>query len=118
LVARTGDDVCELIPSGQGVIPIKKYYDVTAMTDELEISRQAWRDKRLRIRDHVVTDAKVLAGAPTVDGTRIETALIATFAVSGQYDDDAIASVLDTYPHLQRDAVVDAFTYERIPRAA
>lgn len=113
IIARTPDGESTVIPHGQGVLP-----DVDDLTEDVSIARQAWLDKKLRIRDHVVADTRVLAGSPTVEGTRIETALVATFAVDGKYDDDVITMIAQTYPHLTPEAIVDALEFEGIRRAA
>lgn len=113
IIAETGDGESIVIPYGQGVFP-----NLTALTDDALSSRRAWADGRLTLRDHLVTDTRILAGAPTVSGTRIETAILAAFAEEGSYDDEVIRTVSKTYPHLGRDAVVDAFEFEGIPRAA
>jgi uncharacterized protein (DUF433 family) len=116
IIARTPDGESTVIPYGQGAFP--KGPDTDELTHDLSVARQAWLDKKLRIREHVVADTRVLAGSPTVDGTRIETALVASFAAEGQYDDDVIASVEQTYPHLPTEAIVDALEFEGIRRAA
>jgi uncharacterized protein (DUF433 family) len=116
IIASTPDGESTVIPHGQGVLP--EEVDTDELTDDVSVARQAWLEKKLRIKDHVVADTRVLAGTPTVEGTRIETALIASFAVEGQYDDDVISMVEQTYPHLTAAAIVDALDFERIRRAA
>jgi uncharacterized protein (DUF433 family) len=111
LIAETGDLAVEL-PSGQRALPMLERLNV-----DLEAARTAWRDRRLPISRHVVTDASILAGTPVVDGTRIDTAVLATFARRGQYDDAVVADVLASYPRLSEAAVVDALRFEGV-RAA
>jgi uncharacterized protein (DUF433 family) len=114
IIASTPDGEHTVIPFGQSAMPVK----VKDLNDEVSAARQAWLDKRLRLKDHVVADTRVLAGSPTVEGTRIETALVATFAVDGEYDDDVLEMVTQTYPHLTVAAIVDALEFEGIQRAA
>jgi len=113
IIASTPDADSTVIPHGQGAFP-----NVEGLTRNVSAARQAWVDKKLQIRPNVVADTRVLAGSPTIEGTRIETALIATFATDGHYDDDVIETVEQTYPHLTPAAIVDALEFEGIQRAA
>lgn len=101
------------IPHGQGVFP-----DVQELTKDVAIARRAWVDRRLPLRGHVVADTRVLAGSPTVAGTRIETAIIRRFSTDGHYDEATIAAVAGTYPHLSLAAIVDALEFEGVRPAA
>jgi uncharacterized protein (DUF433 family) len=116
IIASTPDGDSTVIPHGQGAFP--HHVDVEGLTRDVSAARQAWVDKKLRIRPNVVADTRVLAGSPTIEGTRIETALIATFAIDGQYDADVIETVELTYPHLTKAAIMDALEFEGIQRAA
>lgn len=116
-----GGDVIVTRRDGGGsmTVPGKQLaLDVAALNDDLEAAREAWRTRRLRLRERIVADAKVLVGAPIVRDTRIETALIASFAVGGRYDDEVVRDVLANYPQLTAEAVVEAFEFEGVERAA
>lgn len=102
------------IRTGSGVIPMLTDH----LNDNLREARQAWVDQRLLLRPCVVADPRIVGGAPTLSGTRIETAFIAAFATDGQYTDETIAHVMRTYPQLTRDAVTDAMDFERLTYAA
>jgi uncharacterized protein (DUF433 family) len=114
IIAETPDGENAVIPWGQQAIPA----NVNELTDEVRAARQAWLDKRLQLKANVVADARVLAGTPTVMGTRIETALVATFAPDDGFDEDVVASVLQTYPHLTQEAVIDALEFEGLHQIA
>jgi len=116
IIASTRDGDSTVIPHGQGAFPHD--LDTDELTHDLAVARQAWLERKYRISDNVVADTRVLAGSPTVEGTRIETALIASFAVEGQYDDGVVSSIEETYPHLNTEAIVDALEFEGIRRAA
>jgi uncharacterized protein (DUF433 family) len=116
IIASTADGESTVIPHGQGAFA--DAVDVVGLTRDVSAARQAWVDRKLRIKPHVVADTRVLAGSPTIEGTRIETALIATFAVDDKYNDDVIEMVELTYPHLTEAAIVDALEFEGIQRAA
>lgn len=117
IIASTPDGESTVIPYGQTAIP-RPPVDVDELTADISVSRQAWLDRKLKINSHLVADTQVLAGTPTVEGTRIETALIASFAVTGEYDGEVIEEVEQTYPHLTRPAIVDALQFEGIRPAA
>jgi uncharacterized protein (DUF433 family) len=113
ITATTPDGQTIAIATGQGILP-----NLHELNAEVHSARDAWEKKRLRIGPHVVTDTRILAGSPTLDGTRIETSIIAGFAEDGMYDDEVIAIVLQTYPRLTRSAVLEAFQFEGISQAA
>ena len=56
---------------------------------------------------HIVCDPKILAGKPTVKGTRISVELILGWFSSGWTTEQ----VLESYPHLTRDDILAAFAY-------
>jgi uncharacterized protein (DUF433 family) len=108
LVAMAGHDEFT-VPGGQGVLP-----------DGLNVgvggAYRAWTDKALSIAGypHLVSAAGILAGSPTVRGTRIDTAVIASFAAPDRSADDTVALVVETYPRLAREAVVEALAFEGV----
>jgi uncharacterized protein (DUF433 family) len=114
IIAVTSDGDNTVIPSGQGAFPVK----AEDLTKDVAVARQAWIDRKFRLRPHLVADTRVLAGTPTVEGTRIETALIASFADGAEYDDDVLVSVASTYPHLSAEAIVEAMEFEGLRRVA
>ncbi len=78
-------------------------------------ARQDWAARRVDISGypHLVSDAGIIAGSPTLRGTRIETSIIAAFAAPEKtYDADTVASVRATYPRLTGDAIEDALRFE------
>ena len=58
-------------------------------------------------RHRIVCDPKILAGKPTVKGTRISVELILGWFSSGWTTEQ----VLESYPHLTRDDILAAFAY-------
>jgi uncharacterized protein (DUF433 family) len=113
VTVTTEDGQSFAIATGQGVIP-----NIKELNAEVHAARNAWTAKRLQISRHVVTDTRILAGSPTLEGTRIETSIIAGFAEDGRYDDQVIDMVLRTYPRLNPKAVVEAFEFEGIAQVA
>ncbi len=104
----TGDSM--VVPGGQGVWG--------AILDELNVhaqnTRTAWETGVLTIsgRHHVVSNARVQAGAPTVKGTRIETATVASFAVEKTFTDSTVTEISEAFPRLLEPAIVDALEFE------
>ena len=60
-------------------------------------------------RHRIVCDPKILAGKPTVKGTRISVELILGWFSSGWTTEQ----VLESYPHLTRDDILAAFAYAK-----
>ena len=58
-------------------------------------------------RNHITTDAGILAGKPIIKGTRIAVELVLDNFASG-WDHD---QVLEAYPHLTRDQVRAALSF-------
>lgn len=116
LVAQVGDGSALVVPGGQGVLA-KTLDDLNTFTS---VTRQAWEQRAFAIPDrpHLVSNARVQAGAPTVVGTRIETATIAAFSEKRLYTAETIAIVRKTYPSLSDDAVVEALEFEGSVAAA
>jgi len=70
---------------------------------------EAWVNREVPIKgfSRLVSNARILGGSPTVEGTRMETSFIAYMAESLGADD-----VLKLYPHLDRDALEEAVEFE------
>ncbi len=106
-----GDYVYE-VRTGQLAIP-------RALLPELqEIAREArkdWVRREVAIVGHprLVSNARIVAGSPTIKGTRIETSFIAY--VVRQF---GIEETLQMYPYLDREAVEEAADFEGISFAA
>lgn len=113
LVVKSGQHIVS-VPKRQGVMPV-----LPELERELEYTRRAWEDQAYVVPSHpaVIANARVLAGAPTVRGTRIETALLATFASDGAYDKRVIKDIKQTFPRLTAAHITDALRFEGI-RAA
>ncbi len=75
----------------------------------LRKTRDEWERREVEIRDfpRLVSNARVVAGSPTIRGTRVETSLVAYMARSLGVD-----RVLELYPHLDREAVLQAAEFE------
>lgn len=117
VIARVDDDEVEL-PTGQGVLPMNVS---SALNEAVEGSRRAWEARAFVIPDHphVVANARVVAGSPTVLGTRIETEVIASFSGPQRvYDDLVIGQVSGAYPRLSAAQIADAMEFEGVRRLA
>ena len=106
------------IPTGQGVFDMDLEATLSGLNAVVTGSRLAWERHAFEVpgRPHVIADAHVLAGAPTIKGTRVETALVLGFAVEGTFDDDTVARIQRSYPRLSDDAILDAFRFEGVTR--
>ena len=115
LVVRSANSEI-VVPGGQGVIE----GTLGQLTEQLTQTRNAWERQTFEIPGHrfVVLNANILAGAPTIRGTRIDTAVLARFVESASYDNAAIAEITRAYPTLLRDAVEEALIFEGIHSAA
>jgi uncharacterized protein (DUF433 family) len=113
LVAVVGNELM-VIPGGQQVMDL---YDLNA---EIAYTRSAWETKVYAVpgREHVVSNTRVLAGAPTVKGTRVETSILASFATDGEIDPPTLADVKRLYPSLPAEAVEDALGFEGVQLVA
>lgn len=111
VVTEGGDSMS--VPGGQGIIPI-------FLTEHTAATRIAWERRAYVIpgKPQVVANARVQAGSPTITGTRIETALVASFSSDGQYTADDVAEVCRTYKALTPDAVKQAMEFEGIRQAS
>jgi uncharacterized protein (DUF433 family) len=100
------------IPSAQGVLDSV----LPDLNSYVLATRHAWELRILRIpkHDRLVSDARVLAGAPVVAGTRLETALIASFAEEGVAKLSTVRRVKQTFPSLDEIAIREAFKFEGI----
>ena len=61
----------------------------------------------MNLREHIVTDPKVMLGKPTIRGTRITVELVLRKLAEGATESD----LQDAYPHLTRDAIHAAIEY-------
>lgn len=100
------------VKTGQLMIPR------AVLPDLQEIVREARRDWVRGVVDimgfpQLVSNARIVAGSPTIRGTRIETSFI-TYVVN-QF---GIAKTLEMYPYLSREAVEQAATFEGVSLAA
>lgn len=107
-----GGDYAYEVRTGQLMIP-------RALLSELqEIAREArkdWVRGEVAIENHprLVSNARIVAGSPTIRGTRIETSFIAY--VVRQF---GVKETLEMYPYLDREAVEEAADFEGISFAA
>lgn len=60
-------------------------------------------------RRHVVSNVAVMGGAPTISGTRIETAFVAHLATESSLDELGAL-----FPHVRREALLEALQFEGI----
>lgn len=100
------------IPGGQGVLPAT----LPELDEFVRETRESWEARVLTIQGHpqLVSNARVQAGAPVVRGTRIETAVIASFADEQFYIPDTVEELLRMYPSLTNDDITQAMEFEGI----
>jgi uncharacterized protein (DUF433 family) len=94
-----------VVETGQWIMP----ETLSELEDYLRETREAWMSREIYIKDfpHLVSNARILGGSPTVEGTRMETSFLAYMAESLGNDE-----VLDLYPHLDREALQEAVRFE------
>ncbi len=82
---------------------------IPELNNTLQEARRDWKRGEVQIETfpQLVSNAGIVAGAPTIQGTRIETSLVAYLAQSL-----GVKRVLELYPHLDRDAVMQATRFE------
>lgn len=116
LVASVSTGESIVVPGGQGVWG-DLLNDLNTFAAD---TRFAWEASVLTIagRSHVVSNAMVQVGSPTLKGTRIETSTVASFAPGREFDDLTIAKIAETYPQLPVVAIVDALEFEGCTVAA
>lgn len=79
------------------------------LEDIVREARKDWVQGEVGIKDYprLVSNPRIVAGSPTVRGTRIETSVVAYFAQAL-----GVEKALELYPHLDRDAVLQAMRFE------
>jgi uncharacterized protein (DUF433 family) len=114
LVARGDNLEPMVVPGGQTVL------DLTGLNRQIQETRHAWEAKVFDIpsRHYVVSNVRILAGAPTVRGTRIDTSLLATFATDHEIDAATLKQITRLYPKVPPEAIRDALAFEGIRIAA
>lgn len=115
VVVRAGEETFELaIQQGilEGTLP--------ELNRHLRETEKAWDEKLFVIpgRPRLVSSARILSGAPVIRGTRVETALIASFADDHQISPQGLREVQKLYRGLPKAAIRDALEFEGIRIAA
>lgn len=79
------------------------------LEDIVRETRRDWVRGEVSIENYprLVSNPRIVAGSPTVEGTRIETSVVAYLAQAL-----GVEKVLEIYPHLDRDAVLQAMRFE------
>lgn len=82
---------------------------IPELNDILEETRKDWKSGEVQIEKYprLVSNAGIVAGSPTIKGTRIETSFVAYLAGSL-----GVEKVLELYPHLDQEAVLQATGFE------
>lgn len=126
LFNETGESEPRFIrtPEGEiGVFDGEKTYEVATrqlmiseavipeLNNILHEARRDWERGEVPIKEfpRLVSNPGVVAGSPTIRGTRIETSFVA-YLVQGL----GVERVLELYPHLDRDAILEATRFEGV----
>ena len=98
-------EVAVEVETGQRIMP----ETLTELNDYLRKTRDDWERREIEIErfPRLVSNAGIVAGSPTIRGTRIETSVVAYLAQAL-----SVERVLELYPHLDREAVVQAMSFE------
>jgi uncharacterized protein (DUF433 family) len=103
------------IGTAQSVLPVERDL-AEALTRMLVEARDAWTEKAIKVEgyDDLQSNALVLAGAPVIKGTRIETEFIANLA-----QELSVAEIQrDLFPDVPVHAIRQAADFEGLPTAA
>jgi uncharacterized protein (DUF433 family) len=100
-----GDNYYE-VKTHQLMIPEAAYPE---LEDVVREARKDWARGEVDIAKYprLVSNPRVVAGSPTIKGTRVETSFVAYLVQSL-----GVERVLELYPHLDRDAVLQAAQFE------
>jgi uncharacterized protein (DUF433 family) len=115
LVAESQDGYA-VVPGGQGVLE----GTIDDLNDRMSDMRRAWEEQAFPIPGHryIVANVRILGGAATVVGTRVDTAVLARFAEGETFDRAVISEIRRAYPRLKSAAIADALEFEGLRRAA
>lgn len=104
------------IPTGQEVLDAV----LPELTGHLAETRIAWEKQAYVIPGYpdVVSNPQVLAGAPTIAGTRIDTSLVAAFGEDGSYTEQTLDELRRCWPRMTRTAARQALEFEGLRAAA
>jgi len=105
-------EVAVEVETGQQIMPEA----LSELSSYLRKTRDDWERGEIEIKDfpRLVSNAGIVAGSPTIRGTRVETSFIAHMVRSMGVD-----RILQLYPYLDRDSLVQAARFEGIqPLAA
>lgn len=100
------------VRSRQLVIPQAVFSEFEEIVRE---ARRDWERGEVPIKKYpqLVSNAGVIAGSPTIKGTRVETSFIAPMVQKL-----GLRRVLEMYPHLEEEAVEQAAKFEGVKHAA
>jgi len=95
------------VDTGQFVMPEA----LSELEDFLRRTREDWERREIRIEafPHLVSNAGVIGGSPTIKGTRIETAFVAYLA-----ENLGSEELQELYPYVEKEALLDAIRFEDV----
>jgi uncharacterized protein (DUF433 family) len=105
-VADSRGNAIEIV-TGQWIMPEA----LDELENYLRETREDWRRREVPIErfPRLVSNAGIVAGSPTIKGTRVETSFITHMARSLGID-----RVLELYPFIERDALLQALEFEDV----
>jgi len=95
------------VDTGQFVMPEA----LSELEAFLRRTREDWERREIRIEafPHLVSNAGVIGGSPTIKGTRIETAFVAYLA-----ENLGSEELQELYPYVEKEALLDAIRFEDV----
>ena len=98
-------EVAVEVETGQRIMP----ETLTELNDYLRKTRDDWERREIEIErlPRLVSNAGIVAGSPTIKGTRTQTSVVANLAQAL-----GVERVWELYPHLDREAGVQAMSFE------
>ena len=100
------------VEAGQWIMPEA----LSELEDYLRQTREEWVRREVGIKDfpRLVSNPGIVAGSPTIKGTRVETSFISHMTRSL-----GVNRVLELYPYVDREALLEAVEFEGVkPLAA
>mgnify|MGYP000937357863 CR=1 FL=1 len=90
------------------------------LDEQVAVTRRAWEAQRFIVPrfPNVASDPQINAGSPSIVGTRIETAMVASFGETDRsFTRATISELRACFPRVSEPALVDALAFEGLQAA-
>lgn len=105
---KIGSEEVLTLPSEQQVLE----GTIARIGESVEKGREDWQRRAVDIEGFpmLISNARILSGAPTIRGSRIETAFVAHVAMNGEVA--PLSELRRLFPHVEKDALEQALVFE------